>query len=454
MTTSTDSFFSGLAESLCERSARATVSQAGPYNPHLRAHLLRTLATPPGEPGSFLAPPIFESLFNWEPQDQEFQQLDFIDPGLVAAMNAPPDDLQDERFPASRKPYRHQVEAWKTLMLPGQGPAQSAIISTGTASGKTECFLVPILSDLYRQAERLHEGDTLSGVQALFLYPLNALINSQKERLEAWIGGAGGKIRFSLYNGATPLSAPQHVHSRGYSEVKSRDELQRDPPPVLVTNATMLEYMLVRKSDRAIIDASKGKLRWIVLDEAHTYVGSNAAEISLLLRRVMHAFGVQSDEVQFVATSATIGDESAAKQLRQYLADLAGIGLEQVSFITGQRMTPALSAAREGTTALNVAKLDALDPDGRYRSLSTNEAMVQLRETLGKSPLSLPVVAERLGVDQPSAVRLLDLASDARTTTGDCFLPLRAHYFHRVSGGARDARVGLRCRLPGSPRTV
>ena len=71
------------------------------------------------------------------------------------------------------------------------------------------------------------------------------------------------------------------------SEVVGRDVLREDPPPILVTNATMLEYMLVRNVDRPIIDQSQGKLRWIVIDEAHSYLGSQAAELTLLLRRVL-----------------------------------------------------------------------------------------------------------------------------------------------------------------------
>ena len=71
----------------------------------------------------------------------------------------------------------------------------------------------------------------------------------------------------------------------------------------------MLEYMLVRQEDRPILDQSQGLLRWVVLDEAHTYLGSQAAETALLLRRVMHSFGVSPESVRFVATSATIGSE-------------------------------------------------------------------------------------------------------------------------------------------------
>src|SRR5690606_21160424 len=153
------------------------------------------------------------------------------------------------------------------------------------------------------------------------------------------------------------------------------------------------------KSDRPILDASRGKLKWIVLDEAHTYVGSNAAEISLLLRRVMHAFGVRSEDVQFVATSATIGDPAATDQLRQYLADLAGVGLEQVTRVTGKRVSPPLAAGTGPDAPPELAKLEGLDAASRYRVLADSSQMRALRESLGTAPLALPDVARRLGTD-------------------------------------------------------
>ena len=110
-----------------------------------------------------------------------------------------------------------------------------------------------------------------------------------------------GRVRFCLYNGATPeRRAPAGVDERAHpEEVLTRRTLRESPPPILVTNATMLEYMLVRNVDQPIIDQSRGHLRWIVLDEAHTYLGSNAAEVALLLRRVMDAFSGRSLQCPF-----------------------------------------------------------------------------------------------------------------------------------------------------------
>src|SRR5690606_41935770 len=102
-----------------------------------------------------------------------------------------------------------------------------------------------------------------------------------------------------LYKGDTPeVASPTVRRVSGDEEVADRKTLREDPPPILVTNSTMLEYMLIRKADQPIVRASKGLLRWIVLDEAHTYLGSHAAEMALLLRRVLHAFGVSAQDVR------------------------------------------------------------------------------------------------------------------------------------------------------------
>src|SRR6185503_14864888 len=263
---------------------------------------------------------------------------------------------------------------------------KSVIVSTGTASGKTECFLVPILNDLVREST---SSGRLTGVRALFLYPLNALINSQRERLYGWTHHFKDQVRFCLYNGATPDRVTAAIQTNHPNEVKSRKELRADPPPLLVTNATMLEYMLVRSVDAGIVHFSKGHLRWIVLDEAHTYVGSAAAEISLLLRRVMHAFGADPKTIRFVATSATMGSAEAPDELRRYLADLAGITPDQVVVVTGSRVPPALDPGHISQNALlpDFEELEALSTERRFDRLAKCAAMRSLRDELRAGPM-------------------------------------------------------------------
>lgn len=195
--------------------------------------------------------------------------------------------------------------------------------------------------------------------------PLNALINSQRERLRAWTHAFGRDIRFCLYNGNTPERLPSDQAKRHPNEVQDRRTLRDAPPPILVTNATILEYMLVRAVDAPIMDQSHGLLEWVVLDEAHTYIGSQAAELALLIRRVLHAFGVRPDEVRFVATSATIGDPQgeAGRHLRRFLGDVAGVGEDRVRLVAGTRLVPDLGPEpppRTGASPLE--DLEAIEP--------------------------------------------------------------------------------------------
>ena len=296
------------------------------------------------------------------------------------------------------------------------------------APGRPNVSLVPILEDLAR--ERAQAG-TLTGVRALFLYPLNALINSQRDRLRAWCNGFGKDIRFCLYNGETPEKAQAHEQTRAGAEQISREILRGAAPPILVTNSTMLEYMLVRTEDRPILEQSRGKLRWIVLDEAHTYIGSQAAEMALLLRRVLHRFEVDSGSVRFIATSATIGDADAKNDLQRFLADLSGVPVDRVHVVTGERFVPPLEPADPRQMATS---LDGLNADQLYDALCHHPASRSIRARLAKEPILLKALQEQSGLDLKKVTALLEMVSSARRKD-EVFLPLRVHLFHRAQRG-------------------
>ena len=169
----------------------------------------------------------------------------------------------------------------------------------------------------------------------------------------------------SLQRADTERPDPRHKAKATPNQVLDREALRASPPPILVTNATMLEYMLVRSQDAPILQKSKGRLRWVVLDEAHTYIGSQAAELSLLLRRVLHGFGVNSADVRFVATSATIGDPrgQAGRKLRDFLAGLAGVSHERVHVVAGRRRCPSLVRAIPTTPTPISTSLEAIAAD-------------------------------------------------------------------------------------------
>ena len=106
----------------------------------------------------------------------------------------------------------------------------------------------------------------------------------------------------------TPETPRKVTRSPAAAEIADRRSIRKSPPAILVTNVTMLEYLLLRAQDRDILERSQGLLRWIVLDEAHSYIGAQAAEMALLLRRVRAAFGVAPEDVRLIATSATISE--------------------------------------------------------------------------------------------------------------------------------------------------
>ncbi|MFW5443583.1 MAG: DEAD/DEAH box helicase, partial [Methylococcaceae bacterium] len=239
----------------------------------------------------------------------------------------------------------------------------------------------------------------------------------------------------------------------------TRKAMRATPAPMLITNSTMLEYMLVRQVDEPIIQQSQGKLRWIVLDEAHTYVGSQAAELSLLLRRVMHTFGVNAKDVRFVATSATIGDPAnketkTDEQLQQYLASLAGIERDQVVIIGGRRSVPSLPHVQKQRLSLEeLASIDAElhFSESRYKALIAHPTTLKLREILATnnipstlSELSAILLGDSREHHQKDTLKWIDLCSNTSKPgakvkkpeiNAKAFLPLRGHLFHQVMTG-------------------
>ena len=419
---------SNLIQELATRSGRAILSQLGLRSPALRGYLKSLYEQNPGELGALLADPVIEATFGWRQAETDMVGLarrGVLRRDVVMALERPPREYREYAFPGTRKPFRHQLECWKLLL---DNVPHSVLVAAGTGSGKTECFLVPILEELARERAR---AGALTGVRALFLYPLNALINSQRDRLRAWCSGFGNDIRFCLYNGELPETAPAHEQRRAGAEQISRRALRHASAPVLVTNSTMLEYMLVRAEDRAIIEQSRGKLRWIVLDEAHTYIGSQAAEMALLLRRVLHHFDANPADVRFVATSATIGDAQNKDDLRRFLADVSGAPTERVHVVTDERLVPPLPPLNPIQT---VKTLDGLEADALFPALCHHPAARKIRARVATEPATLKNLRQATGLNFTAVSTLLEEASTARYQ-GEAFLPLRIHLFHRAQHG-------------------
>lgn len=218
---------------------------------------------------------------------------------------------------ADRPLFTHQAAA-----LTHSRAGRHLLIASGTGSGKTECFLMPIIRDLLAEAPGGPEGP---GVRALILYPMNALVDDQIARLRKLEIGNHG-LTFGRYTAITPTRY-QSDHQTALGEVLDREGMRRAPPHILITNYAMLEYMLLRDDDDGLFDASRGLLRYVVLDEAHSYAGSKGAEVRCLLNRLRSRLDVDGSDTapRFIASSATMGGPDSDEEMSRFLGAIANI---------------------------------------------------------------------------------------------------------------------------------
>ena len=248
---------------------------------------------------------------------QSLAAQDQFDSRLLSQLNHP------QRCPELRPLYLHQEES---ILAAASGERRGArpglIVTAGTGAGKTESFLLPILNDLYRNPRITGE----SGVRAILIYPMNALVNDQVDRLNTWLEDqpeTGNRVTFLHFTSETPENARALSRSAlallkpNPSRIMTRDQGRLAPPDILITNYSMLEYMLCRPQDASFFGPA---LRSFVLDEVHLYSGTLAAEICLLMRRVALRCGVSPERILQIATSATLGGNTS--ELRQFGATL------------------------------------------------------------------------------------------------------------------------------------
>ena len=351
---------------------------------------------------------LFQSSFPWQPSMRTFGECDdLLSKGLITKLDNISD--QEYRFPKERNPYKHQLDSWKFLLK----DHKSIAVTTGTGSGKTESFMIPVIQDLYANCSNTE------GVNAIFLYPLNALIASQKKRLHAWCKAAKG-IKYAQLTGDTVNKKPtEKERKQALPEILSREEIRKTPPNILFTNPTMLEYMLVRNQDAPIIEKSKGKLRWILLDEAHTITGSSAMEMALLIRRVLDAFEVSANDIRFAITSATVGS-GETESLKRFMADLCGISIDSIEVIGGKRILTDDKGNRSSDLPKKVSE----------------ESLKKLRTKFVKSfLLTQEEIAKTLELDTPEeSISIINQLAEIETNNQN-ILPVRAHFFARSIGG-------------------
>ena len=227
-------------------------------------------------------------------------------------------------------PYRHQLQAFERLC--GKRP-EATLVATGTGSGKTECFMYPVLDYCAANLGR--------GVKAVIIYPMNALATDQARRFAREIDrrdGLRGAVRVGLFVGDAERS-PNTQMTR--DRVISCKTTQREnPPDILLTNYKMLDYLLIRPRDQALWRFNEpGTLRFLVVDELHTFDGAQGTDLACLIRRLRDRLGA-GDELACVGTSATIGSDESLSRLTDYASQVFSTPFDGEAVIREDRLAP------------------------------------------------------------------------------------------------------------------
>lgn len=251
--------------------------------------------------------------------------------------------------------YYHQEQA---ILKVNSGA--NVVVSTGTGSGKTESFLIPILNRIMIEKETNPDKKISNGIKAVIIYPMNALANDQIDRLRKLFLNYS-EITFGAYTGQTKQYREDKHSKRGIiegaltqyrklnekrkeeklkeplsNEILSREEMHINPPHILITNYAMLEYLLL-KPETSVFFSEENTKNWnfIVMDEAHTYSGSTGIEVSMLLRRLQGK--INRPNIQYILTSATLGDESQNDDVIRFAENLCSSKFNKDNIIRAKR---------------------------------------------------------------------------------------------------------------------
>jgi ATP-dependent helicase YprA (DUF1998 family) len=236
--------------------------------------------------------------------------------------------------------HRHQVEGLRAARR-----GASYVLTTGTGSGKSLAYIVPIVDHVLR-------APRTPGIKAIVVYPMNALANSQLGELKKYL--AGSAVTFRRYT--------------GQENQAERAEIIASPPDILLTNYMMLELILTRPHDAPLLQQAAG-LRFLVLDELHTYRGRQGADVAMLVRRTREASGAR--DVIHVGTSATLSGSASWPDQQREVAALASkifgtvVAPDAIIGESLRRQTPALPDGAATIAQLTAAVVAASAPDGR-----------------------------------------------------------------------------------------
>lgn len=325
-------------------------------------------------------------------------------------------------------PFYHQVKALEEFY-----GGKDLLVTTGTGSGKTECFIWPILTELIREASGSPDTWQKEGIRTLVLYPMNALVSDQLGRIRNIIGRSDDaymdiiksvskqgirRPRFGMYTGRTPyagansegknknlaklisenyincnenayrelskigripakdldafvtnLKSNEQYPSLDDAELYTRGEMQNICPDILITNYSMLEYMLMRPIEQCFwnktlewLNSSIDNKLLLVIDEAHMYRGASGGEVSLLIRRLMDKLHINRDKIRCILTSASVPSEGKEEELREFACGLTGQDISNDTFSIIHGKSESISGNAKGSLS-DAQALICLDYD-------------------------------------------------------------------------------------------
>ena len=230
-------------------------------------------------------------------------------------------------------PYVHQQKAFDRLT---GDDGRSTLVATGTGSGKTECFLYPILEYCYQ-----HRGER--GIKALIIYPMNALASDQAKRIAELIYNSPelrGNVTAGMYVGGQEETPARMMSEHGV--ITDHETMLNSTPDILMTNYKMLDYLLVRPKDAMLWqDNDSETLKYIAVDELHTFDGAQGTDLACLLRRLKRRLGIYDGYICCIGTSATMGSKENNGSITTYASEIFGEPFEKDSVITEDRLSAA-----------------------------------------------------------------------------------------------------------------
>ncbi len=230
-------------------------------------------------------------------------------------------------------PYLHQDRAFARLT--GE-ECKSTLVATGTGSGKTECFLYPILEYCYQHRNK-------EGIKALIIYPMNALATDQAKRIAQLVDESPelhGNVSVGMYVGGREVNASRGMSPDGV--ITDHETLLNNPPDILMTNYKMLDYLLIRPHDSKLWENNKSDtLKYIAVDELHTFDGAQGTDLACLLRRLKQRLGTEPGYLCCVGTSATMGSKDNSQSMLDYASEVFGESFDAEAVITEDRLTPS-----------------------------------------------------------------------------------------------------------------